>query len=422
MKNKFYVTMIGGLIWLALSTYYAIFWAKDTVSHLPFLYVWWVIIGIALLPGFLMISMFISNILHFKTNKYPDTNTPTTIIMCAHNEEEAIQGTIRSICQQKYLGLIHLIVIDNFSSDHTKELIHEATFYGSSKCNVKYIYCGTLGKTNALNRALKLVNTKYFLTVDADTYLEKSAVQRIMNHITIEKSACVAGNLFVKNVKKNLVTRIQVYDYLLSIASIKRFQGSYNSTLVAQGAFSAYETYAVREIGDWTHSLGEDIILTYQLLSRGKKSTYEPMAVGYTTVPVTLNDFYNQRKRWAIGMIEGLSHVKPSQQKTVYSRYFTSLNLSIIYLDFAFIFGFIPGIIWAFFGYFYFFGLLTLLTVCISTLMFLSMYLFQRKLDIHFTNSLVGFIFFAIFFQIIQSAASIHGYLLKLFHKKGNWK
>lgn len=38
---------------------------------------------------------------------------------------------------------------------------------------------------------------------------------------------------------------MQNYDYLLSIAAVKRFQGSYRSTLVAQGAFSAYNTAAL---------------------------------------------------------------------------------------------------------------------------------------------------------------------------------
>lgn len=421
MKQKFYLTMIVGMIWLAPSIYLAIWLANDTISYLPALYVWWVIIGIALLPGFLMMSMFISNILHFKKKKYPDTNMPITIIMCAHNEEETIQDTIRCICQQLYLGTIRLLVIDNCSTDHTKELIHQAISYGTNRCKVEYVYCGNLGKANALNHALELVTTKYFLTVDADTYLESNAVQRIMNHITTKKSACVAGNLFVKNVKKNLITRMQNYDYLLSIASIKRFQGSHDSTLVAQGAFSAYETNAVKDTGGWTHSIGEDIILTYQILSQGKKSTYEPMAVGYTTVPASFSEFYNQRKRWAVGMIEGLAHVKPWKQKTLYSRYFVSLNLLIIYMDLAFLFGFIPSVIWAFFGYFYFVGLLTLLTVFFSILLFLSMYIYQKRLNIPFTNSLIGFVFFVLFFQIIQSPAALHGYVLKLLHQKGTW-
>ena len=45
---------------------------------------------------------------------------------------------------------------------------------------------------------------------------------------------------------------------LISIAAIKRFQGSYGSTLVAQGAFSAYDTDAVRRAGGWEQCAGED--------------------------------------------------------------------------------------------------------------------------------------------------------------------
>ena len=44
--------------------------------------------------------------------------------------------------------------------------------------------------------------------------------------------------------------------------------------------------------------MGEDIVLTYQLLRQKLPSTYEPGAVGYTTVPETFNGLYNQRKRW----------------------------------------------------------------------------------------------------------------------------
>ena len=68
---------------------------------------------------------------------------------------------------------------------------------------------------------------------------------------------------------------MQIYDYLISIAAIKRFQGSYGSTLVAQGAFSAYDTQAVREAGGWEQCAGEDIVLTYRLLAQGRLSLYE---------------------------------------------------------------------------------------------------------------------------------------------------
>lgn len=422
MKFKFILSICFGGLWLAVSLFFAIGWAQEVSYIFPSVYVWWVIIGIALLPGFLMSAMFFSNLLHWKLKRYPDIAEDTTILMCAHNEEKNIARSIQAILNQQYAGRIRLIVVDNGSNDHTKQKIMNMQTAALTNCSIEYVYCDQPGKAHALNYGLAMIHTPHFITVDADTYLQKQAVQRIMNHIVSCGSVCVAGNLFVQNAKASLAARMQNYDYLLSIAAIKRFQGSYQSTLVAQGAFSAYQTEAVQQIGGWQDVMGEDIVLTYQLLRQKLPSTYEPGAVGYTTVPETFNGLYNQRKRWAIGMLEGLSSVPPWKQGTGYARYFTFVNLSIIYLDLAFLFGLIPGIILAFFGFYYFAGFLTLLTVAISILLFLSMYLYQKKLGIPFQNSILGFLCFLLFFQAIQSTAALHGYLIRLLHRKGEWK
>ncbi len=422
MRTKFILSICLGLLWLAVSLFFAVGWAQEISCILPVVYVWWAIIGIALLPGFLMSTMFFSNLLHWKLQNYPDTEEDTTIIMCAHNEEQTIAQSILSIINQEYKGHIRLLVVDNASTDHTKQEIIRAQSSALKNCSVEYVYCAQPGKAHALNTAFGLICTPHFITVDADTDLEKQAVQKIMNHIVFCNSACVAGNLFVQNATSSLTAKMQIYDYLLSIAAIKRFQGSYQSTLVAQGAFSAYQTEAVRKVGGWQNVLGEDIVLTYQLLRQGLPSTYEPSAVGYTTVPETLNGLYNQRKRWAIGMLEGLYAIPPWKQGSVFSRHFTFVNLFIVYLDLAFLFGFLPGVILTFFGCYYLAGFLTLLTVFVCILLFLSMYLYQKKLNIPFKNSIFGFICFLLFFQMIQSTAALHGYFIRLLHRKGEWE
>ena len=52
----------------------------------------------------------------------------------------------------------------------------------------------------------------------------------------------VAGAVLVRNSRKNLVTGVQEWDYFHGIAAIKRLQSLYQGTLVAQGAFSVYDT------------------------------------------------------------------------------------------------------------------------------------------------------------------------------------
>ncbi len=419
-----------GCIWLLVSTIFGFWWAEEVSNYLPVVYVWFVIIGIALFPGFLMSSMFFSNLMHIGVKKYEKTDEDTTVLMCAHNEEETIIDTIERVYNQNYAGHIRLIIIDNCSTDSTeikvkeyaKERVAEEKLKLNSKFSIEYVYCDIPGKSNALNCGLKLVDTKYFITVDADTFLECNAIQNIMNHIVTNESACVAGNLFVKNVKSTIFTKMQNYDYLISIAAIKRYQGSYKSTLVAQGAFSAYQTSEIRKIGGWKDCLGEDIVLTYQLLEHNKSSTYEPTAVGYTVVPTSLNGLYNQRKRWAIGMLEGFSAVKPWKQGSCYSKYFCIINVLIMYLDIAYLFGFIPGVFLALFSYYYFVGYLTLVALMVSVILYLSVYYFQKKLNIHFENSYIGFLFFLIFFQVIQSSAALHGYVTRLLKGKEVWK
>ncbi len=233
MKTKFILSICFGGLWLAVSLFFAIGWAQEVSYILPGIYVWFVICGIALLPGFLMSAMFFSNLLHWKLKKYPDTWEDTTIIMCAHNEEKTIAKSIQAITDQQYKGHIRLIVVDNASTDYTKQEVIKLQASAFRNRSVEYVYCGKAGKAHALNKGLSRVCTPHFITVDADTFLEKRAVQKIMNHIVACKSACVAGNLFVKNPKASIAAKMQNYDYLLSIAAVKRFQGSYRSTLVA---------------------------------------------------------------------------------------------------------------------------------------------------------------------------------------------
>lgn len=421
MLKKFLLSISLGGLWLAISCYFAFYWTQELHGIFPDFYIWWVIIGIALLPGLLMSTMFFSNLLNWKIKNYPNVKEATTVIMCAHNEEKNIAKAIQAIIDQNYADNIRLLVIDNCSTDHTKKIIKQKMCQSTPNRQIEYVFCSRAGKHHALNAGLKLVCTPYFITVDGDTCLEKSAVQKIMDHIMSEKCACVAGNIYVANSNHSIITKMQNYDYLLSICAIKRFQGSYHSTLVAQGAFSAYETEAVCRIGGWKDVLGEDIVLTYQLLQQDLRSDYEPQAVGYTVVPESLNALYRQRKRWAIGMIEGLITVPPWKQGNGFSRYFTTVNLFIIDLDLAFLFGLIPGVIWAFFGFNYFVGCLTLWTILICTLLYFNMYQYQRKLNIPFIDSFIGFIAFLFSFQLIQSTAAIHGYITHLTHKKGEW-
>ena len=133
------------------------------------------------------------------------------------------------------------------------------------------------------------MTTPLVVSVDADTHLHPDAlsylIDRVASHPQDQHVCACAGALVVGNPTANLLTRMQGWDYRLGINGVKRMQSAYNSALVAQGAFSAYWTEDLRAVGGWPDAIGEDIVLTWTLLSGRGRVLYEPTALGFTAVP-----------------------------------------------------------------------------------------------------------------------------------------
>lgn len=425
MKRWFFaLSVVAAFAWLALSCALAIPWIRGVSAALPWSYTVWVVMGIALLPGYLMGAMFLSNLLHARPARLPSVRpAPVSVLICARNEEASVYRTIRSVVGQRYDGPITILCVDNGSTDRTRaEIERAASELGRQDRTILLLTCRRPGKAHALNEALAHVGTEHFLTVDADTELEARALATLLARIHSDGAACVAGNLLAAE-PKTWVGKMQIYDYLLSIAAIKRYQGSYGATLVAQGAFSAYETSAVRRIGGWTPGVGEDIVLTYRLLALGRASLYEPRAVGHTAVPERLSALGRQRARWARGMFEGLHAVRPWRQSSLYAGYFEALNASIVYLDLAYVFGFLGGTLLALTGATWFVGWMTLLTLPGLIAGSASVYAFQRGIRaVRVRHSALGLACFFALFQPIQSLCSLAGYAQALTRCRTAWK
>jgi len=131
------------------------------------------------------------------------------------------------------------------------------------------------------------VRTDLVITLDADTLLHPRAIRHLVARLLSapDDVAAVAGSVLVRNSRDTVWTRMQEWDYFLGIASVKRMQGLYQGTLVAQGAFSLYRAEAVKAAGGWPDAIGEDIVLTWNMMRQGARVCYEPSAVAFTDAP-----------------------------------------------------------------------------------------------------------------------------------------
>jgi biofilm PGA synthesis N-glycosyltransferase PgaC len=376
LRGRFGFTVAFGVLWAALSVWVDRAWADDLGAVVGDLGSWAVIGGIAIVPGYLNAQLLASLLLDKPpTGRLPDAAPDLTVIIAAYDEEACIAETVSTVLAQEYPGGLSVIVVDDGSRDATAAIVERVEL---ADPRARLIRAKHGGKARALNLGLASCGTELVCTVDADTHLSPQALVRIVARLLVSPpdTAAVAGSVQIRNRRACFLTRLQHFDYYLSIASIKRQQALLQGTLVAQGAFSLYRAEVIRDVGGWQDMLGEDIVLTWAMLRRRHRTVFEPTAVAYTEAPTGLRAYFRQRQRWSRGMIEGLRLHGGSliAQHRLVSHSIAN-NFLMPYLDAAYSLAIPVGIVLAIRGDFLIIGPLTLAVMPVN----LAVVTFMRR-------------------------------------------
>jgi poly-beta-1,6-N-acetyl-D-glucosamine synthase len=425
---KFLVAQVFALGWLGVSVLLSLPWVGELAAAITTVPAVAVICLVAYLPGWLVAFLAVSLLLDRQPPlRRSHPTTPVTVLVAARNEADRIQETLSYIARQDYPGPVEVLVVDNGSSDGTRAV---AEAYGAATGQrVRCIDEPRPGKSHALNTGLGAVATELVITLDADTLLHPQAIRQLVARLLNAPSdvQAVAGSVLVRNSRDSLWTRMQEWDYFLGIASVKRMQGLYQGTLVAQGAFSLYRTEALLEAGGWPDAIGEDIVLTWQLMRRGARVYYEPSAVAFTAAPTRLLHLARQRARWARGMIEGIRSVRPWNQPRWLLRFLTAIDLLIPALDVAYTLVWLPGLALAATGRYWIVGPYTLAVLPLTLVVNAILYRFQRRrvfnlLGLRVRRNALGFLGFVLAYQVLMSPIAVAGYGQELLGLHRRWK
>ncbi len=426
VRVKFTIAITFSFAWMALSTVLARPWADSLAAYVSAPLAWAIVAGIALIPGFMNAFLMTSLALDHRPARVPLSRYPgLTILVAAYNEQETIVGTIESIALQQYPGPLEVIVVNDGSKDSTAGLVREQL--------PKYPWLRLLdlkqnvGKANALNEALKQVSHTLTATVDADSWLFRDALTSIVERYFQDpkNTRAVAGAVMVRNSRASWMTRAQEWDYFQGIAAIKRVQSLYQGTMVAQGAFSLYDTATLRQVGGWPDCVGEDIVLSWSILKAGYRIGHCEDALLFTNAPTTLKQFARQRQRWSRGMIEAFKKHPDILLMPSLATTFVYWNLFFPFLDLIFTLVFVPGIVLALFGYFWIVGPITLALIPMAMGMNYFMYrigykMFQRMgLKVRFNPS--GFFIYSLFYSLIMQPVSLAGYVSEILNLRKTW-
>jgi len=260
------------------------------------------ILGIVLVSGRALIIGILAIIEKLRPDdaKLGDPPPGVTVLIPAYNEEAVIVQTVTSVLLSD-LSDIHVIVVDDGSTDRTLELL-QSNFGGNQA--VQIIHQANRGKAAALNNALSNAQTDIVVTIDADTEIEPDAIRRLLRHFSDPSVAAVAGNVKVGN-RSSWLTRWQALEYVTSQNMEKRAFDLLNCITVVPGALGAWRRKAIENGGGITaDTVAEDADLTIAIRRLGWRIAYDEDAIAWTEAPVTPAALIRQRFRWTFGTLQ----------------------------------------------------------------------------------------------------------------------
>lgn len=229
------------------------------------------------------------------------------IITC-YSEGEAAAKTVRCLAEQIYPGFIEIIpVVDGASVniETYNAVMNMAGFVNSIPGRRLSVlpkwHRG--GRVSTLNAGLAVASGSIVMALDGDTSFDNDMVEKATRHFENENIVGVSGALRVINAGKNLLTRIQAIEYMVSIHAAKTGLSEFNVVNNISGAFGVFRKSFLNIVSGWNTGTAEDLDMTLRIKNYfGRypdlKIVFDPEAIGHTEAPDTLKGLFNQRLRW----------------------------------------------------------------------------------------------------------------------------
>lgn len=237
------------------------------------------------------------------------TTKTVTVLIAARDEEPHIERTLSSIRSQSRAPDC-VIVVNDGSRDRTARF--------AQRCGAKVLTLSMPSgkKSKAQNAALPIIETDLIVTVDADTVLEQRALERLVAPFQGDNPPTGSYGYVVSREPRSVFQRGRDIEIRVQQFFQKRAQDLWNIPLVAPGCLAAWQTEAVRrrEEGFVSHSLAEDMDLTWEILTQrdrfadigGGRILFVRDALAYTLDPRTFRLYLGQTNRWFAAFFQNL--------------------------------------------------------------------------------------------------------------------
>jgi cellulose synthase/poly-beta-1,6-N-acetylglucosamine synthase-like glycosyltransferase len=231
-----------------------------------------------------------------------------SVIVPARNEEKNIIALLETLKKQSYpSGLFEVLVIDDFSTDKTAELV-----FNYQVENIKLISLRDFVEENSINSYKKKAievgiessRGELIVTTDADCLVNKNWLFTIASFYDKHKPEMIVMPVSITHTS-SLISLFQTIDFMclqgITAAAVSNnFHGMCNGANLAYTKKGFYEVDGFKDINHIAS--GDDMMLMHKMAQKNKSAIkyLKSEDVIVETQPVnSVSEFFNQRIRWA---------------------------------------------------------------------------------------------------------------------------
>jgi cellulose synthase/poly-beta-1,6-N-acetylglucosamine synthase-like glycosyltransferase len=240
---------------------------------------------------------------------FSETDLPLiTVQLPLFNEMYVVERLVNAIADIDYpRERLQIQVLDD-STDETVKLA-EATVakYRALGFDIEYVHRSdrTGFKAGALEHGMKTAKGELLAIFDADFVPKPDCLRKLVNYFTDPMVGCAQMRWSHINGNYNLLTRLQTImldgHFVVEQTTRNRTGGFFNFN----GTAGIWRRKAIAASGGWQHdTLTEDTDLSFRAQLMGWKFVYLLDEDAPAEIPVEINAFKAQQRRWAKGVMQ----------------------------------------------------------------------------------------------------------------------
>jgi len=229
-----------------------------------------------------------------------------SLIVVAHNEEQVIREKIINSLSLDYpTEKLEVIFTSDCSTDSTDKIIIPYQKKGI------YFICIKKrgGKSKALNKCIPLATGEIIILSDANTFVHKDAVRKLVRHFKDPKIGCVSGKLRFRPIQGNplgiIESRFWNYETWLKI-----HEGNIASLPGANGGIYAIRKSLFKPLPT-DKAIMDDFLITLNIIKQEYRAISDPEVMALENTCLKVKDSFEQKIRIGAGNLHGLKYIYP---------------------------------------------------------------------------------------------------------------